>query len=275
MTPPWSAKIAGLPKPLFRSARSVYRMYKKCRRAIRWALSRDNVVADLEPYERSWYSQNGEDGILQLIFHKIGTKSRFCVEFGVENGYQCNTRRLIERCGWTGLLMDGAEYREYRLPVRREYITAENVNAVFAKHAVPSEFDLLSIDVDGNDYWIWRAIEGYSPRVVVIEYNASVPLSESRTIPYDPQFRWDGTNYFGASLLALQRLGRAKGYTLIGCDSHGVNAFFVRDDELQGRFLVRPIESAYAPPRYGQIVDGRFIGHRRSDRFSSMVEVGS
>ena len=100
--------------------------------------------------------------------------------------------------------------------IKKEKVDASNINFLLAKYSVPREFDLLSIDIDSNDYYVWKALEGYSPRIVVIEYNASFPPTESKTIKYDPNFVWDGTNYYGASLLALKKLGQSKGYILIG-----------------------------------------------------------
>lgn len=211
-------------------------------RRLRAVLGR-GPISDLTPFEKRYSSQNGEDGILEAIFAVIGTTNRFCVEFGVGDGRVCNTRRLLER-GWTGLRMDPEDPPGEG--IRREFVTAENIEGLFAKYGVPPVFDLLSVDVDGNDYWLWKAIAAYRPRAVVVEYNATVPPSESRTIPYDPAFRWDGTDYFGASLRALEKLGREKGYVLVGCDSRGVNAFFV-DAALAGRFAPPPFERLYHP----------------------------
>lgn len=217
-----------------------------------WRLRvRRQPIADLATFERKFHSQNWEDGIIEAIFAAIGTTNRYFVEFGVEDGTVCNSRRLLE-LGWTGLQMDGREAGSD--PVRKqEFIRAENINDLFRKYSVPAEFDLLSIDIDGNDYWVWKAIAGYRPRVVVMEYNSSVPASESRTVPYDTDFRWDGTEYFGASLLALAKLGREKGYTLVGCDSNGINAFFVQDALVPGRFLTKPPVELYRPlgPEHG------------------------
>lgn len=205
-------------------------------------------------FEAKWFSQNGEDGILLALFRRIGTGPKFVVEFGVEDGRECNTRYLRERLGWNGLLMDPAPNNPAF--IKKELVTAENINALFEKYKVPTDLDLLSIDVDGNDYWIWKAIDPrYQPRVVVMEYNAKVPPTESKTIAYDPAFRWDGSDYFGASLLALNRLAESKGYTLVGCESRGANAFFVRKDLYNGNFVPHPLEALYQAPTYGHPKD--------------------
>jgi hypothetical protein len=160
--------------PLGQLERLLVRAQRSLRGDIHWALHRHTQVADLRRFERNWYSQNGEDGILRIIFEKIGVTNRFCVEFGVQDGRECNTRYLLETAGWSGLRMDGGDHSACYGQVHKEFITAENICSVFDKYAVPREFDLLSIDIDGNDYWVWRALEGYTPRVVVIEYNASL-----------------------------------------------------------------------------------------------------
>lgn len=199
-------------------------------------------------YERRIDSQNGEDGILEAIFTKIGTTNKYFVEFGAGNAGECNTTYLARWKGWTGLWMD-ARHGDPRGRVKREHVTAENIQALFAKYGVPKRFDLLSIDIDGNDYWVWQAIVDYLPRVVVIEYNANIPPTQSLTIPYEPAFVWDAaTDYFGASLLALQRLGHRKGYVLVGCDSSGTNAFFIHQSAAKGHVVPQPAEHAYRPP---------------------------
>lgn len=207
-------------------------------------------INDLNEYEIKVYSQNGEDGILDAIFFKVGTLNKFYVEFGVQDGTECNTRYLREEKGWTGLLMDneGTDSGE----IKKEFISVENINALFKKYNVPKQFDLLSIDIDGNDYWVWKALEhAYMPSVVTIEYNASIPAIESKVIAYNPAHRWDGTNYFGASLAALVKLATLKGYTLVGCDQKGVNAFFVRNHLVEKNFVTRNIRELYRPPGYG------------------------
>lgn len=203
---------------------------------------------DLERAERQVTSQGGEDGVLAELFARLGTTNRHYVEFGCGDGLQCNTTQL-RRAGWRGLLMDGiAAPAAPDVEIHAAWITAANINDLLDRHGVPDEPDLLSIDVDGNDYWIWRAITR-RPRVVVLEYNANLPADRALTIPYDPAHRWDGSDFYGASLLALAQLGRSKGYTLVYCTQAGVNAFFVRDD-LLGDTRPVDVQALYRPPNY-------------------------
>ncbi len=267
---------------------------------------------NINEHEKKIYSQNGEDGIIEFIFTQIGTTNKFSVEFGVGNGFECNTVYLLEKKGWKGLMMDyGADQdiqwkgvmkkawynrklglianirkdlaflkkiisrtkrsRCFHLDIKSEKVTAENIQNLFQKYNVPKSFDLLSIDIDYNDYWVWKAITDYSPRVVIIEYNSSVIPTESKVVPYDPEVKWDGTNYFGASLLALKNLGLTKGYTLVGCDNAGVNAFFCKSNLLDGK-KIKDIKDLYRPPGYGEIINGVHIGHPQQS-IKKMIEI--
>lgn len=265
---------------------------------LRWLCWTKRPLRDLSRFarrvpfiERREYSQNGEDGIIEAIFKKIGTTNRYCVEFGVEDGLQCNCRYLLKHRGWTGLLMDGGQWpttiqkqkqnnlqltktnnlqQTSPLPtcpsvapeerrrvgegqgegVYQEFITAENIEGLFQKYGVPTECDLLSIDIDGNDYWVWKAITHFHPRVVIIEYNANKGPDASVTIPYDPAFIWDKTDYQGASLRALEKLGREKGYALVATDPCGVNAFFILNTLISGNFDPPPFAQIFHPPAY-------------------------
>lgn len=231
-------------------------------------LLKGGPVKDINRFEATLFSQCGEDGILDAIFSKIGTTNKYFVEFGVQNGTECNTRFLRQKRGWSGLMMDGRDNNPEI--IKQEFITAENINDLFKKYEVPGEFDLLSIDIDGNDYWVWKAIdESYSPRVVVMEYNSSVLPNESKTIEYEPDFVWDHTDYFGASLLALVKLAKMKGYTLVGCNNLGTNAFFVRDDEIKDSIILKEMQQLYRPPRFKTRKEG--FGHPPSNR--QMIEV--
>jgi hypothetical protein len=209
------------------------------------------------------YSQADEDGIIQAIFDRIGVRDRAFVEFGVGSGIECNTVKLLVE-GWRGLWIEAsaagiaavrrdlaAFVEAGRLSLRHQRVTVENIDRLLSEAGLGGEIDLLSIDIDGNDYWVWKAIAVVAPRVVVIEYNATLRPPMSLVVPYDPAAEWAGDNYFGASLEALVRLGRQKRYSLVGCSFSGVNAFFVRDDLCADRFLApATAERHYEPPRY-------------------------
>jgi hypothetical protein len=209
------------------------------------------------------YSQNDEDGIIQEIFHRIGVTNRTFVEFGVSTGLECNTVKLLVE-GWQGLWIEADPLRaasirrsfdvfcqDQRLAVLEQRVTAENIDALLAGQGPGGEIDLISIDIDYNDYWVWKALTAVRPRVVVIEYNASFRPPAALTVPYDPQGSWDGSNFYGASLAALVRLGADKGYRIVGCSLAGVNAFFVRADLCADKFLEpATAEEHYEPPRH-------------------------
>ncbi len=254
----------------------------QCERALREILA-DERYADprrLERHGRKVYSQNDEDGILEEIFRRIGTASRSFVEFGVTDGRENNTLKLLLE-GWHGLWIEaGAAYCE---KIRRSFggqidagalelvqsmVTAENIDALIggARVARAAELDLLSIDIDGNDYHVLAAIRAVRPRVVVIEYNAKFPPPMDMVIRYDPQHAWDGTDYMGASLQALAGLGARLGYRLVGTNVSGSNAFFVRSDLAGDRFFAPATAAAlYNPPRYW-LTWGFIVGHRPTER---------
>jgi hypothetical protein len=221
-----------------------------------WFKFRHKKIHNLNMFERRITSQNWEDGIIHAIFEMIGTTNKYYVEFGAEDGTECNTRYVREHNGWSGLLMDGG-HECPSIGLQKEFITAENIELMFAKYNVPKHFDLLSIDIDGNDYWVWNAVTHYDPRVVVIEYNACLPYAPPRTIPYDTAFQWDKTDYYGASLSALVSLGIRKGYTLVATDSRGVNAFFIKNDLAKTHIDLRAPEELYRPAMF----KGRLGGH--------------
>jgi hypothetical protein len=194
----------------------------------------------LASFELKVFSQNGEDGVIAEILHRIGAESKFFVEFGAGAGREANAVLLADVYNWSGLFIEASPAKfaelEYkytaieRVTTRHSMLTAENIECTLRDAAVPPTFDLLSIDIDGNDYWVWRAIEKYRPRVVVCEYNGAIDPVTSLTQPYAPSSEWDRTEFFGASLKALTELGRHKGYTLVHCELTGTNAFFVADE---------------------------------------------
>lgn len=191
--------------------------------------------ADLERHASSVYSQGGEDGVLLRLFEKIGARHRSFVEFGAWDGlHLSNTANLRLHHGWSGLLMEGSDRADGEL-VRRETVNAENIEDLFDRYHVPPDFDLLSIDIDGNDYWVWKALERYRPRVVLVEYNVFFLPRTAKTIAYDASHDWDKEHfglYHGASLAAFEKLGRSKGYVLVYTEPYCPNAIFVDAGEL-------------------------------------------
>ncbi len=222
------------------------------------------MIENINNYEKKVLSQRGQDGILEMIFDKIGTTNKFFVEFGIHLR-EGNTLYLKSAKGWNGLWMDGKGDGKN---IKKEFITKDNINELLEKYNVPNTFDLLSIDIDGNDYYIWESIKK-NPRVLEIEYNSHISPNESKSIEYNPNFVWKGDDYYGASLLALVKLGIKKGYTLIGCDSTGTDSFFIQNDLVKGKFLIQDINEIFRPPRFrgghGQ------IGHPKSNRI--MIDI--
>src|SRR5437660_3319492 len=209
------------------------------------------------------YSQNDEDGIIAEIFRRIGSTDRTFVEFGVDTGLECNSVKLLIE-GWRGLWIEANAQacktitsgfnpflKDKRLALLQSVVTAENINTLIRSGDLDGEIDLLGIDIDFNDYWVWKAIEVIKPRVVVIEYNAGLRPPMSLTVPYQANHAGGGTNFFGASLKALVRLGRRKGYRIVGCNISGSNAFFVREDLCADHFI-EPATAGehYEPPRH-------------------------
>ena len=212
--------------------------------AFAWQGRGRGALTDLTAYEQKTYSQHGEDGILKAIFRKLGTASKSCVELNIGDGVESNTRLLIQS-GWHSLLMG----RDKRAPAEKP-LSPVNIGAFLRKCSVPEEFDLLSINLGYNTYWVWKAIEGYRPRVVAVEYNGLIPLGKRIVVEYDPDAVWNRRDeYFGASFLAIVELGRQKGYNLVACDSTGVEAFFVRSDLAAGNSRSAGVDELYRPLR--------------------------
>jgi hypothetical protein len=207
-------------------------------------------------------SQNQEDGMIHEIFNRIGITSRVFVEIGVGDGIENNTAFLLSQ-GWNGFWIDGDSTMLKTISERNDlnngclrtlvsFVTKENSGELLEQLEVPQEFDLLSLDIDQNTYYAWEGLERFRPRVVVIEYNGKLPPDVNWKVQYDPKRTPDGTQNYGASLKALELLGRRLGYSLVGCDFVGVNAFFVRDD-LVGDKFAEPFssENHFEPFRHG------------------------
>ena len=216
----------------------------------------------LERYGFKVYSQNDEDGIIEEIFNRINTTNKIFVEFGVQNGLESNCHYLLHK-DWRGLWIDGSKdyvneiiSRFYpaisnkQLAVKCAFITKDNINQLIGE-VIQGEIDLLSIDIDGNDYHVWQAINVIKPRVVVIEYNAKFPPNHEWIMAYNEKHLWDGSDCHGASLKSLELLGRKLGYQLVGTNLNGVNAFFVRQELVGNHFIQEATaEELYNPARW-------------------------
>lgn len=226
--------------------------------------------ADLKEREYRVYSQWGEDGILQFLTESVPIARRVFVEFGVESYEEANTRFLLVNNNWAGLVIDGDPQQVARIKQQREYwlhnlkavhgfVTRENINDLLVDNGVTGNIGLLSIDIDGMDYWVWEAIQVVDPAIVVVEYNYRLGIEDAVTVPYRPDFdRWKAHHsilYYGASLKALVQLGSRKGYALVGVGSHGLNAFFVRRDLLPHTLQEVAAEEAFRVGQFDEAHD--------------------
>lgn len=244
---------------------------KKIVRRIRRLTGRDFSMKyrwNLNPEKHA--SQGGEDGIIHEICRQLGLEDGWFVEFGAWDGVRFSNTYALAQRGWRGVSIEGDPQRAEELAQNMRaysgvhalcrYISLDGddrLDAILAGTPVPREFDLLSIDVDGNDYWLWKSVTEYRPKIVVIEYNANFKPDESRTIPYDAGHRWDGTMFYGASAAALNRLAGEKGYMLVAY-TRNLNLFFVRLDLAGGRLESLPVEN---------VPTGTVHGQRRREEF--------
>jgi hypothetical protein len=218
----------------------------------------------LRAAEFQTFSQWGEDGIIQFLLGKVPIANPLFVEFGVESYVESNTRFLLVNDNWRGVIIDGGtSHLEYTtragltwrhdLQVVSAFITRENINGLLASAGAIGDIGLLSVDIDGNDYWILEAIDATSPRILIVEYNAVFGGQRPVSIPYSATFARTGAHfsnlYYGASLAAITSLAERKGYRLVGCNAAGNNAFFVRQDVL-GPLRALSSEEAYVESRF-------------------------
>jgi hypothetical protein len=223
-----------------------------------------NSLADVE---FQVFSQWGDDGIIQYLVDKIHFENKTFIEFGVENYKESNTRFLLLNNNWSGLVLDGSKKcidyirRDtvswtHELYAKQAFVTKENINHLmeseFLNRGFDKEVGILSIDIDGNDYWVWNEISVINPIVVIVEYNSFFLDKRAITIPYQDTFVMDTNTrpfYWGASLKAFCILGEKMGYYLIGCNSNGNNAYFLRKDKI-GEFKIRSCEEAYVKGKF-------------------------
>lgn len=172
------------------------------------------------------YSQNGEEYILKYILDHIGVTNKFFVDLGAWDGTHLSNTKIFRESGWNGLLVDGKDFPG----VYKSFITKENIIETLEIHKVPLDFDLLSIDIDGNDYWILKELlSKYKPRLIISEYNSEHPPEESKTIEYDPEFQFWPCDYYGYTFGAGLKLSREFGYTVVYQNSN-TNLYYLRND---------------------------------------------
>jgi len=204
----------------------------------------------LHELEFQVFSQFGDDGIIQWLVNKIDIPNKVFVEFGVENYREANTRFLLINNNWSGLVIDGSKENidyvkndiiswAHDIHAVHSFITKDNINKLlldFIGQGYNRELGILSIDIDGNDYWVWKEINVVNPVIVIAEYNALFGKDKAWTIPYQEDFfrlnAHSSQLYWGTSLKALYILAKEKGYEFIGCNRHGNNAYFIRSDKI-------------------------------------------
>lgn len=210
----------------------------------------------LQENEFKVFSQWGDDGIIQYLVNQLDIPNKTFVEFGVENYTEANTRFLLVNNNWSGLVMDGSSenisyikndaiYWQHDLQATHAFIDVENVNELIASSGFPNELGLLHIDIDGNDYWVWKAIKCVNPIIVIVEYNSLFGPFNSWATPYDPAFVRSKFHHsslcYGSSITSLCDLAEEKGYYFVGSNSAGNNAYFIRKDKISN---IKPLSAS-------------------------------
>lgn len=237
----------------------------------------------LTDYEFQVFSQWGEDGIIQYLVHKLNITSKVFVEFGVETYHEANTRFLMMKDNWSGLVIDGSKANieminkqsiswRYSLNAVQSFITSENINSIITDNGIEGEIGILSVDIDGNDYWVTKAIDCIQPILLINEYNSVFGPDRAISVPYAPSFVRTSAHhsnlYYGASLAALTHLANEKGYALVGCNSNGNNAFYVRRDRLSSQKELS-VQEAFVDAKFREARDkeGKLLFLSGSQRY--------
>jgi hypothetical protein len=244
---------------------------------------------ELREAEFKVYSQWGDDGIIQYLVHNVPLPSDSFVEFGVESYAEANTRFLLVNDNWRGLIMDGSRewmerVRQGELSWRHEltaidaFITKDNVNELIGGAGFGGEIGILSIDIDGNDYWIWETLTVTDPAIVIVEYNSVFGRKRAVSVPYAADFRRDAAHashlFWGCSLRALCLLAERKGYVFVGCNTNGNNAYFVKR-ALATNLVARTPEEGYVASRFRESRDaeGRLTYKTGAERFAVIADM--
>ena len=230
------------------------------------ALKQDEV----NNHEYKIFSQFGEDSIIQFLINNLNISKNLFIEIGVENYEEANTRFLLENNNWEGLIIDGSDknikfvreqnyYWRNKIKAVSRFVSTDNINEIILDNKFRDNIGILSIDIDGNDYWLWESINVVSPDILIIEYNANFGSKKSLTIKYDENFQRSkkGLNklIYGASLSALYKLAKKKNYSLVLVNSNGNNAFFVRDNLLNSNVSAKTVEECFKKNTFKEFID--------------------
>jgi hypothetical protein len=247
------------------------------------------IYENIRDSEFQIFSQFGDDGIIQYLIKETHPLVEKFIEFGVQNYTEANTRFLLMNNNWSGLIIDGdpenmevvrrsPDFWRYDLQAVAQFITCDNINVLFENAGFTGEIGLLSVDIDGNDYWVWDAIHVVNPVIVIVEYNSIFGSEHAITIPYDPTFYRTKAHYsnlyWGASLKALCLLAEKKGYSFVGCNSAGNNAYFVRKDRV-GKIPVKTVAQGYVESKFRESRDeaGNLSYLRGKQRLEAMKDM--
>ena len=233
-------------------------------------LDSSNASPRLADHEFKVFSQWGEDGIVQFLTRVVPIAQRTFIEFGVEDFSESNCRFLMQKDNWRGFVIDGSAdnvksirrapyFWRHEITAKQAFITRENIQGLLAESGFDADLGVLSIDIDGNDYHVWQAIEAFHPRIVVCEYNSVFGPTDTITVPYQADFQRSAAHhsnlYWGASIAALAHLASTKGYSLVGGNNAGNNAFFVRNDLVNSGLRVCSPSEAHEISRYRESRD--------------------
>ena len=243
-------------------------------------LNRNKSSKNIQDYEFKVFSQNGEDGIIQFLIQNTEIKNKIFVEFGVETYKEANTKFLLLNNGWSGLIIDGDKnamekiassdlHWKYDLKSIGNFITKDNINKIIKSAGIEGEIGLLSVDIDGNDYWVFENIDCVNPQILIMEYNSMFGDIHKISVPYDENFvrsqKHYSNLYYGASIAALCDIANKKGYDLVGSNSFGNNLFFIRHDCNKLKIKLTPKE-AYVKSKFRESRDENgkltFLSHK-------------
>jgi len=244
---------------------------------------RDRIERELWHHEFKVFSQWGEDGIIQFLTRNLDVAHRTFIEFGVEDFSESNCRFLLMKDHWQGFVIDGSSqnieslrssyfYWQHALDSEAAFITRENVDELLSRSGFDRELGILSVDIDGVDYYVLEALHAWRPSILIVEYNGVLGSQRAVSVPYDPGFwrtaKHASNLYYGASLPAFVHLAGQRGYSLVGVNGVGSNAFFVRNDLLNDRVQAVSLTECYRDStfREGRDGNGRLSFLAKADR---------